>query len=163
MHGFESFYRSSRQPALRAVSGVVGDADRAQEAVAEAFARALERWPALSRHPNPLGWVVLTALNLERSRWRRLGPRYSSVPVVPDVVAPTAAAPFDDQLLRLLKALPRRQREVVALRVLLDLTGPQAADLLGISAGAVSAHLHRGLSTLRAALKPERSPEASHD
>ena len=39
MHGFESFYRSSRQPALRAVRGVVSDADCAQEAVAEGTCR----------------------------------------------------------------------------------------------------------------------------
>jgi len=55
-------------------------------------------------------------------------------------------------------ALPRRQREVVALRLLADYSGEQTARLLGISTGAVSAHLHRALARLRATL-PEPEPE----
>jgi RNA polymerase sigma factor (sigma-70 family) len=57
-------------------------------------------------------------------------------------------------LVRALRALPRRQREVVALRYLADRPEAEVADLLGCSAGAVKQHAHRGLAALRARLAP---------
>jgi DNA-directed RNA polymerase specialized sigma24 family protein len=45
--------------------------------------------------------------------------------------------------------LPDRQRQVVALRLFLDLDTAQAADVLGIAAGTVTAHLARAIATLR--------------
>ncbi len=57
--------------------------------------------------------------------------------------------PFDSLLLNALAALPDRQRECVALRVLLDLSTEQTAEVLGIAPGTVTTHLHRGLATLR--------------
>jgi len=50
--------------------------------------------------------------------------------------------------------LPGRQREVVVLRHLLDLDTATTAAVLGISAGTVTAHLHRAHLALRAALAP---------
>lgn len=51
-----------------------------------------------------------------------------------------------------LARLPRRQREVVALRYLADLSEAQVAASLGISTGSVKTHLHRGLISLRGRL-----------
>jgi RNA polymerase sigma factor (sigma-70 family) len=53
-------------------------------------------------------------------------------------------------LAKQLAALPRRQRDVVALRYLADLTEAQVAALLGVSQGSVKRHAQRGLSALRA-------------
>ena len=55
-------------------------------------------------------------------------------------------------MLAALRALPRRQREVIALRVFLDLDIATTAGLLGIAPGTVGAHLSRAVTTLRAAL-----------
>ena len=55
-------------------------------------------------------------------------------------------------VLAALRALPRRQREVVALRVFLDLDIATTARLLGIAPGTVGAHLSRAVTTLRQAL-----------
>ena len=52
-------------------------------------------------------------------------------------------------LVAALGRLPRRQREVLTLRYYADLSEAQIADALGISAGAVKAHAHRGLAALR--------------
>src|SRR4051795_571564 len=68
---FAEFYAARRDPCLRAL--VAGGADRAsaEEATAEAFARAWASWPKVSRHPAPAAWVLRTAMNHRVSRWRR--------------------------------------------------------------------------------------------
>jgi RNA polymerase sigma-70 factor (ECF subfamily) len=49
----------------------------------------------------------------------------------------------------LVEHLPRRQREVVAMRVLADLSAEETGALLGIAPATVHVHLHRALGTLR--------------
>lgn len=65
--------------------------------------------------------------------------------------------PFSDSvdpaLLEAVRSLPERQREVVALRVLLDLSAEQTAEVLGIDPGTVGTHLRRALAGLRAHLE----------
>jgi RNA polymerase sigma factor (sigma-70 family) len=55
----------------------------------------------------------------------------------------------DPELIERLRRLPGRQREVIALRVFLDLDTAQTAELLGITAGTVTAHMSRALAALR--------------
>jgi RNA polymerase sigma factor (sigma-70 family) len=55
-----------------------------------------------------------------------------------------------------LRALPRRQREVLALRYYLDLSEAEIAATLGISAGSVKTHAHRGLDALSGPLEELR-------
>jgi RNA polymerase sigma factor (sigma-70 family) len=56
-------------------------------------------------------------------------------------------------VLEAMRALPQRQREVLALRYYLDLSEAEIADTLGISRGAVKSHASRGASALRGLLK----------
>ena len=61
----------------------------------------------------------------------------------------------------MLQRLPARQRQVVALRIFLDLDTAQTAEVLGIAPGTVTAHLTRALTALRtefAAYAREGSP-----
>ncbi len=50
---------------------VLGDLDLAEDAVAEAFAIAAERWPVTGIPPNPGGWITTTARNRSIDRLRR--------------------------------------------------------------------------------------------
>jgi RNA polymerase sigma-70 factor, ECF subfamily len=50
---------------------VFGDIDVAEEAVADAFAAAVERWPASGLPPSPAGWIITTARNRAIDRLRR--------------------------------------------------------------------------------------------
>jgi RNA polymerase sigma-70 factor (ECF subfamily) len=59
-----------------------------------------------------------------------------------------------------LAALPERQRQVIVLRVFLELGTVDTARVLGIAPGTVTAHLARAVSTLRTQLSP-RSPQGS--
>ena len=160
---FAEFYRRSKDECLFTVLLSVGDKDTAQDLVAEAFARAWASWRTVSRHPAPEAWVVRTALNTNISWWRR---RRREVPVpdpavIADVVyADSPGGPVDPRLMTALLRLPARQRQVVALRLFLDLDIGRTAETLGIAPGTVQAHLGRAIAALRADLVPERQQEA---
>ena len=157
---FSEFYRSGQTACLRAVLASVGDRPMAEDLVAEAFTRAWMSWPKVRLHPAPYGWVVRTALNTRRSWWRRrrreigldLGNVEETVPAADDAV-------FDPALLAALRRLPRRQQEVIVLRVFLDLDTRATAAVLGIAEGTVAVHLARGLATLRHGLVVRRVME----
>ena len=149
---FADFYAASRDVCLRAVLASVVDRSLAEDLVAEAFTRALMSWPKVSQHPAPRAWIVRTALNTRVSWWRK---RRKDVPLgVTDGMTAVAAPLIDIEpgLLRVLRQLPRRQREVIAVRVFLDLDTRATAELLGISEGTVKAHLSRAIATLRVQL-----------
>lgn len=82
----------------------------------------------------------------------------------PGTVADRAAGEAADSLVdpRIMAALlrlPARQRQVVALRLFLDLDTSRTAELLGIAPGTVKEHLARALASLRADLIPTRQQE----
>jgi DNA-directed RNA polymerase specialized sigma24 family protein len=145
---FAQFFRESWEPCLRAVAASTGDLLLAEEQVAEAFARAWACWRTVSRHPAPRAWVVRTALNAGASWWRR---RSRELPLADhDVAMPGGpGSGLDAALLGALRRLPARQREVVVLRVFLDLDIETTARQLAIAPGTVRAHLSRAVSTLR--------------
>ena len=129
----------------------------------EAFARAWASWPTVSKHPAPEAWVVRTALNAGISRWRRRR-REVSVPD-PDRVADlpavgeASASLVDPRIMAALMRLPARQRQVIALRLILDLDTARTAEVLGIATGTVMAHLGRAMAALRHDLQPELQQE----
>lgn len=156
---FEDFYDAARDRVYRAVVLATRQPDRAEDATAEAFARALARWDRVARHPNPTAWVVRTALNSFVSGWRVW---HREMRTLSDVVAvPDEGRSIDPFLLRQLWRLPRRQREVVALRVLLDLDTRETAKALGLAEGTVGVHLKRALDALRLALAGSDYEEAA--
>lgn len=159
---FAEFYRTSRDECLRTVLVIVGDQDHAQEIVAEAFARACASWRTVSGHPAPAAWVVRTALNVNVSRWRR---RRREVPVPdPGVLADRPSAtgaqdPVDPRIMAALARLPARQRQVIALRLILDLDTGDTARALGIRPNTVMAHMARALAALRSDLPLVLEPQ----
>jgi RNA polymerase sigma-70 factor (sigma-E family) len=145
---FAEFFRASWEPCLRAVLTVVGSPQLAEDQVAEAFEKAWASWRKVRRHPAPRAWVVRTALNTGASWWRR---RRRELPLAGhDLTAPGELGDGPDaSLVAALRRLSPRQREVVALRIFLDLDTGTIARQLGIEAGTVRMHLSRGVTALR--------------
>jgi RNA polymerase sigma factor (sigma-70 family) len=158
---FAEFYKASWAPCLRAVSASVADPRLAEDMVAEAFARAWSSWRDVSRHPAPRAWVVRTALNAGVSWWRR---RHREValagqdPAGQDRASQDPAGcggstdpgeGLDTALMEAVRRLPAREREVIALRLILDLDTETTAKHLGIAPGTVRAHLSRAMVALR--------------
>jgi RNA polymerase sigma-70 factor (ECF subfamily) len=161
--GFAEFYAAARDNCLRTVFASTGDLAAAEDLVAEAFARAWARWQTVRAHPAPAAWVVRTALNARVSWWRRTRREVSLSEAGQDgglVDRPAlaedgdAAAGVDRTVMAALLRLPERQRQVIALRVFLDLDTAQTARALGIAPGTVTAHLARATAALREQLTP---------
>jgi RNA polymerase sigma factor (sigma-70 family) len=156
---FAEFFQASWEPCLRAVVASTGSVQLAEDQVAEAFARAWLSWRKVRRHPAPRAWVVRTALNAGASGWRK---RRRELPLAAhdNAVLNDVNDGLDAALLTALRHLPDRQREVIALRVFLDLDFDTIAAHLGIAPGTVRVHLSRAVTALRQELSPARAMEA---
>lgn len=132
---------------------ILHDPASAEDVAAEAMARAYARWGKIGEQPWREGWVVRVttnlALDVARARNRMSDQQPAERTVVDDDVAVRLA------LVEALAHLPRRQREVVALRHLGDLSEAECAEVLRVSTGSVKTHLHRGVAALRTRLGAE--------
>ena len=158
---FAEFYQRSKGQCLRTVLVSVGNLDTAEDLVAEAFARAWASWRTVSQHPAPALWVVRTALNMNISRWRRRREIPVSDPggITDRPSDDGAGGAVDPQIMAALMRLSARQRQVVALRLVLDLDTARTAEVLGITPNTVMAHMAKALAALRGDLMPERQRE----
>lgn len=146
---FGEFYRRSKDRCLHSLMAAGMPQAAAEDALAESFARAWASWPRVRQHPQPLAWVMRTAMNQHVSWWRRQR-REVELDTRRDTPASQHVEPTGrEDLLRAVAVLPERQRQVVALRILLDLDTAGTAHALGIATGSVTAHLHRAMTTLR--------------
>lgn len=145
---FAEFYAAARDNCLRIVLLSVGDLQLAEDLVAEAFTKAWMAWRKVRKHPARQAWIVRTALNAHVSWWRR---HHREEPLTgqDQTAAPTQHPALDSSLLTAVRRLPVRQRQVIALRLLLDLDTATTARMLGLPSGTVASHLHRGLAALR--------------
>ncbi len=145
---FAEFYAAAWGDCLRIVTFSVADRPLAEDLVAEAFTKAWASWRKVRGLAEPRAWVIRTAMNARVSWWRRhrqqvtLGSQNT-------VAAATQDLTLDSSLVTALRRLPVRQREVIALRLLLDLDTSTTAEMLGISASTVTTHLHRGILAVR--------------
>jgi RNA polymerase sigma-70 factor (sigma-E family) len=149
VEGFRAAFDRSFPLAERVAYRITGDAGMAQDLAAEALTRLFVRWPRFVRQDHVDAWVTRVATNLAIGvvRKRRPQPRTDDRPSSDEDQAVLRVA-----LAQALARLPRRQREVVVLRYLSDLSEADVATALGVSAGSVKSHLHRGLASLRSLL-----------
>lgn len=147
---FDDFYRSEYKSVFGAAYLATGDKEAASDVAQEAFKRAFVRWSRLRTETWAGGWVMRTALNLCK-RWRKTSLRSLSTEEIegPPVAGPSA---IRVDVVVALRALPPRQRQAVILFYWGDLPLPVVADLMGISEGAVKAHLAQARSGLRGTL-----------
>jgi RNA polymerase sigma-70 factor (sigma-E family) len=156
---FAEFFAASWEPCLRAVAASSGNMTLAEDQTAEAFARAWVSWRKVSRHPAPRAWVVRTALNAGASWWRRRS-KETALSGHDIAAADSQGTGLDTPVLTALRRLPARQREVIVLRVFLDLDVDTTARQLGIAPGTVRAHLSRAMTALRTELALATTTEA---
>lgn len=152
--GFEAWYEQAWKPCYRAVRAVTLNHADSEEVLAEAFTRAFEKVAELLDHPAPEAWIVTTALNLHKDRNKKLNNVKRFLFVQKDSYEMETIS-LSDEMEKGLRSLPERQREVIALRVILELSSEETATQLGISVPTVSTHLRRGLEALRKTLNGE--------
>jgi RNA polymerase sigma-70 factor (sigma-E family) len=141
---FDALFPRARSLAWR----IVGDRGAAEDVAAEAMTRAYARWSRLRSLPHRDAWVLRVATNVAIDAVRRRpAPVEMTMTTAPDDVAVLRAG-----LANALHALPQRQRTVVALRYLSDLTEAEVAEAMGLAVGTVKSHTHRALANLRSRL-----------
>jgi len=146
---YDQFFDDCLPSVLGLARRLTGDRSQAEDIAIEAMGRAYAHWEKVRQMDHARAWVlrVTTNLVIGQARKRRIElPVEAAAADVADIVALRLA------LLATLRRLPRRQREAVALRYLVDMPEREVAAAMGVTAGSVKKHLHRGLATLRAAL-----------
>jgi RNA polymerase sigma-70 factor, ECF subfamily len=144
-----------------------GDLDIAEEAAAEAFATAVERWPADGVPRNPGGWLTTTANHKAIDRIRRESKRddrqKEAQMVYNDDPEPLGA--IDDERLRLIftcchPALAMGTRVALTLRMVGGLTVPEIARAFLVQETAMERRITRAKAKIKAARIPYRVPSA---
>jgi len=154
----EQLYAAHWRSLVRLSVLLVRDVGTAEEVVQDAFVEMHGRWSRLREPDKALAYLRRAVVNRSRSRLRHLTVvrAHAARQPAPGVVrgADEVALEGDRRSLVLdaLGALPRRQREVLALRYYVDLSEAEIAETLGISRGAVKSHASRGATALRGLL-----------
>jgi len=158
----EVLFRRHYAGLLRIAYALLGTREGAEDAVQDAFVSLYRHWDRLRDPEAANAYLRSAVLNRCRSgirslvRDRSLG-QLHVVPLHTEGSDSAAVVNEDARLVGLaLRQLPRRQREVVACRYLLELSVAETAETLGISDGAVKRHAHRGLHSLHTALEVTR-------
>jgi RNA polymerase sigma-70 factor (ECF subfamily) len=145
-----------------------GDLDIAEEAAAEAFATAVERWPADGVPPNPGAWLTTTAVRKAIDRLRRENKRddkHKEALMVYDTDPPGSPGAIDDDRLRLIftcchPALAMQTRLALTLRMVGGLTVPEIARAFLVAETAMGQRITRAKAKIKAARIPYRVPSA---
>lgn len=150
-----------------------GDLDIAEDAAAEAFATAVERWPSDGLPPNPGGWLTTTANRKAIDRIRRENKRddkYKEAQRLYDddnAAEPReTASAIDDERLRLIftcchPALAMQTRVALTLRLVAGLTVPEIARAFLVQEAAMGQRITRAKAKIKAARIPYRVPAAA--
>jgi RNA polymerase sigma factor (sigma-70 family) len=154
---FALFYKHNRGPVFRALLAGTLNRAAAEDATAEAFARAFAHWDTVAAHSNPRAWVLRVAWNCYRSSWRKWERRWSTDP--PEV-PPLVPEPWrDPDLVAAIRRLPQGQREVIVFVALGELTPTQVARVLGKPAPTVRSLLFHARVALHQALAETPDPK----
>jgi RNA polymerase sigma factor (sigma-70 family) len=148
---FEAAFRPLFSLAYRIALRILGDTAEAEDAASETLARTLASWPRL-RHASYLeAWVARVSSNVAIDVVRRRSRNPAAGAVTTDVPEPAMESDIVSAIVArgLLAKLPRRQRQVIAMRYLMDMSEEEVAERLKISKGAVKSHGHRALESMR--------------
>ncbi len=171
-HEIGRIFREGSGRAVAALIRVFGDIDVAEDAVQDAFAIAMEKWPASGPPPNPTAWIITTARNraLDRLRRETLG-RAILGDVVrdrlqehePDGESPD---PLDDDLLRLIftcchPALAPDAQVALTLRLLGGLETAEVARAFLVQEATMAQRIVRAKRKIKESHIPYRVPEAT--
>jgi RNA polymerase sigma factor (sigma-70 family) len=150
---FQQVFEAHSRVVFRFLTASVGR-DAADDCFQETFLSALRAYPRLKNADNLRGWLMTIAHRKALDHHRARGRRPVPVENVPETAVVDGAAPRDDALWELVRALPPKQRAALLLRYAGDLSHREVAAALGTSEEAARRSAHEGLKRLREELAP---------
>lgn len=165
-------FRGQSARAVATLARAFNDFDRAEDAVQEAYATALQRWPSDGIPRNPSAWIISTARNRAIDQVRREKTHAVKHEILARLEAAAPAAPaniqehvMDDRLEMLFAAchpaLTTETRIALTLRFAAGLTVEEIAAALLVSQATVAQRLVRAKRKIREARIPFALPNAS--
>ncbi|MFG2293466.1 SigE family RNA polymerase sigma factor [Streptomyces sp. NPDC048603] len=152
-------YRTHYRSLLGLAALLLDDTASCEDVVQEAFIRVHSARSRVRDREKTLAYLRQTVVNLSRSTLRRriLGLKLLSKPM-PNMASAEEGA-YDqlerEDLIKAMRGIQRRQREVLVLRYFADMTEAQVAETLGLSLGSVKAYGSRGIAALRVAMEAQ--------
>ncbi|HEX6326555.1 MAG TPA: RNA polymerase sigma factor [Jiangellaceae bacterium] len=159
-------FRDEYGRAVAVLTRYFGDIDIAEEAIQDAFAEAVRRWPESGPPPSPAGWIITTARNRAIDRLRREASRddrHAQAALLHARDVPAEEGPVRDDRLRLIftcchPALATPAQVALTLRLLGGLTTLEIARAFFVSESTMAQRIVRAKGKIRAARIPYRIP-----
>jgi RNA polymerase sigma-70 factor (sigma-E family) len=153
-----ALYTAHYRSLVRLSALLLRDSAAAEDVVQDAFVAMHGSWRRLRETDKALAYLRQAVVNRSRSRLRHLKVAERKAPALlpadasaslPSAEHGAMAALEREHVIKALRSLPQRQREVIVLRYYGDLSEAQIAEAMGISTGAVKSHASRGIGALR--------------
>lgn len=151
---FDSYVRARLPHLIKFGCALTADEHAAADLVQDALERTLLRWGRIHGDPEP--YVRRAMVNRSISIWRKFG-RERVTDRIPELSRAGDEPGHDEALFAALRQLPPRQRAVIALRYLEDLTEVETAHVLNCAVGTVKSQSSSAISKLRTLLGEEAS------